>query len=134
MSASGLLQGVYQSLLCLSPPGPAEVATWIHCGVAAPGPRHPPGPITLGDHRRPYNALQAAAIDNYQFRTVNELLRELAALNENEFFDWAPLFEARRDGEELWYADGFHANSVGNKILAEALYDRLASVGFPTAH
>lgn len=69
-----------------------------------------------------------------QFRKVNKLLHELEALNEDIFFDWAPLFEAKRDGVELWYEDGFHPNSSGNKVLAEALYNRLGSLGFPPAH
>lgn len=69
-----------------------------------------------------------------QFRKVNELLRELAALNKDAFFDWAPLFEAKRDGVELWYQDGFHPNSAGNKVLAEVLCNRIASLGYPAAH
>jgi lysophospholipase L1-like esterase len=69
-----------------------------------------------------------------QFRHVNDLLRLLASLNEDAFFDWAPLFEAGHGGGQLWYADGFHPNGEGNKVLAEVLYDRLAPLGFPAAH
>ena len=56
-----------------------------------------------------------------QFKTVNARLKEIAAAEGVEFFDWA----SSLNGGDLFYRDGFHPNPAGSNALAKILASRL---------
>jgi lysophospholipase L1-like esterase len=53
------------------------------------------------------------------FESVNDRLKQLAASEGVEFFDWGA--ELRTAPQELFYRDGFHPNLAGARDLAEIL-------------
>ena len=56
-----------------------------------------------------------------QFKTVNARLKEIAAAEGVEFFDWA----SSLNGGDFFYRDGFHPNPAGSNALAKILASRL---------
>lgn len=61
-----------------------------------------------------------------QFKTVNARLREVAAREGVEFFDWAAQLTQNGRHEDLFYRDGFHPNAGGARALAEILQTYLS--------
>ena len=59
------------------------------------------------------------------FEIVNAKLREVAAEQGAEFFDWASQLAEKGPHEDLFYRDGFHPNDDGARALAEILQTRL---------
>ena len=59
------------------------------------------------------------------FQMVNAKLKEIAANNGVEFFDWAASLNERANGEQFFYRDGFHPNAAGATALAEILRSHL---------
>lgn len=55
------------------------------------------------------------------FQTVNARLKQIAAAQGVEFFDWAMSLS----GGELYYRDGFHPNAAGAAMLAGILRERI---------
>lgn len=60
------------------------------------------------------------------FSAINVRLRALADAEGAEFFEWAPLVDARRGDEPLLYRDGFHPTLNAARVLAELLHGRVA--------
>jgi lysophospholipase L1-like esterase len=61
-----------------------------------------------------------------QFKVVNVRLREIAAAQGVEFFDWASLLPSNGKLGELFYRDSFHPNAAGASALAEILREYLS--------
>jgi hypothetical protein len=59
------------------------------------------------------------------FDSVNAKLREIAAAEGVEFFDWATELKSRAARNELFYRDSFHPNLAGATALAEILRSHL---------
>jgi len=59
------------------------------------------------------------------FKSVNEILRQIAVTQGAEFFDWASPLSHKGKHEELFYRDGFHPNEVGARALAQILREHL---------
>jgi lysophospholipase L1-like esterase len=59
------------------------------------------------------------------FESVNAKLKEIAASEDVEFFDWGAALKTRTADQELFYRDGFHPNLAGARVLAEILRPRL---------
>jgi lysophospholipase L1-like esterase len=55
------------------------------------------------------------------FKTVNAKLREVAAREGAEFFDWAAQLTQQGRPADLFYRDGFHPNAAGARVLAQIL-------------
>jgi lysophospholipase L1-like esterase len=55
------------------------------------------------------------------FKTVNAKLREVAAREGAEFFDWSAQLAQEGKQENLFYRDGFHPNAAGARVLAQIL-------------
>jgi lysophospholipase L1-like esterase len=68
------------------------------------------------------------------FQTVNAKLREGAAAEGAEFFDWAAQLAERGPHDELFYRDGFHPNADGARALAEILQTHLCRELAATTH
>ena len=60
-----------------------------------------------------------------QFKVVNARLREIAADQGVEFFDWASVLPSNGKLGELFYRDSFHPNAAGASALAEILREYL---------
>jgi lysophospholipase L1-like esterase len=61
-----------------------------------------------------------------QFITVNERLKQIAAAEGAEFFDWA----LSLNGGGHFYRDGFHPNAAGAEALARLLREKVQSSSF----
>ena len=61
-----------------------------------------------------------------QFKTVNARLKQIAAAEGVEFFDWA----SSLNGGDLFYRDGFHPNATGAAALARILREKVQSSNF----
>ncbi len=59
------------------------------------------------------------------FESVNAKLREIAAAEGVEFFDWAAELKSKAARSELFYRDSFHPNLTGANALAEILHSHL---------
>jgi hypothetical protein len=68
------------------------------------------------------------------FKTVNAKLREGAASEGAEFFDWAAQLAEKGPHDELFYRDGFHPNADGARALAEILQMHLCRELAATTH
>ncbi len=56
------------------------------------------------------------------FKTVNERVKQIATVENAEFFDWGSLLPANGD---LFYRDSFHPNETGARVLANILREYL---------
>jgi len=63
------------------------------------------------------------------FESVNATLKQIAATEGVDFFDWAVELKAKSAHDELFYRDGFHPNLAGARALAEILRSRLCPSG-----
>ena len=63
-----------------------------------------------------------------QFKLVNARLREIAAAQGVEFFDWASLLSVNGKLGGLFYRDGFHPNAAGATLLAKILHPNLRNL------
>jgi lysophospholipase L1-like esterase len=61
------------------------------------------------------------------FESVNARLKEIAATEGVDFFDWGSVLKAESAGEQFFYRDGFHPNLTGATALAEILRGHLCS-------
>jgi len=59
------------------------------------------------------------------FESVNTRLKQIAASEDVEFFDWGAELKSPTADQELFYRDGFHPNLAGAQALAEILRPRL---------
>jgi len=63
------------------------------------------------------------------FKLVNARLKEIATVEDVEFFDWASLLPANGSQGKLFYRDSFHPNSAGAGELAQILREYLCRSG-----
>lgn len=59
------------------------------------------------------------------FKSVNTQLKQVAAAEGVEFFDWGALLSSKGTHDELFYRDSFHPNEAGARALAQILRDRI---------
>ena len=63
------------------------------------------------------------------FESVNAKLKQVAATEGVDFFDWGAELKTRTTAQKLFYRDGFHPNLAGAQVLAEILRSRLCPEG-----
>lgn len=63
------------------------------------------------------------------FESVNARLKQIAATEGVDFFDWGAELKTKSAQDEFFYRDGFHPNLAGARALAEILRTRLCPSG-----